>query len=196
MSSQPKKLLSPKEYLAIERDVETKHEYYRGEMFLMSGATRAHNQITFNLAGTLSFQLKDRDCTAYVSDMRVKVSPSGLYTYPDGVVTCEAPEFEDEQLDTLLNPQVVIEVLSDTTEKYDRGKKFEHYRQIESLREYVLVSQDHPHIERFMPGADGRWALDEASGLEATLVLPTVDCQLHLADVYAKVQFPPEKATH
>ena len=121
--------------------------------------------------------------------MRVKVTASGLYTYPDVVVTCEKPRFEDDKFDTLLNPQSIIEVLSDTTEKYDRGKKFELYRQIESLREYALISQDRAHIELFTKGNDGVWSLSEATGLEATISLPTIACELALADVYAKVSW-------
>jgi len=192
MSTQPIPSLTAEQYLAIERNCEQKHEFFRGEMFAMSGATRAHNQITFNLARVLGNQLLDRECTAYVNDMRVNITPTGLYTYPDVIVTCEEPMFEDGQLDTLLNPQVIIEVLSESTEKYDRGKKFEHYRQIHSLTDYVLVSQDHAQIERFTRQQDDQWLLSEASGLGATLGLPAVDCQLVLADIYAKVEFPPE----
>lgn len=194
MSTQPKRLSSPDEYLAIERDVPGKHEFYRGEMFAMGGASTEHNQITFNLAGTLHSQLKNRDCFAYVNDMRVKVSPTGLYTYPDVVVTCDKPQFEDKVLDTLLNPQAIIEVLSDTTEKYDRGKKAEQYRQIESLREYGLVAHDRPHLELFTREDDGIWRLTEASGLEASIELPLIGCRLNLADVYAKVEFSPAGA--
>jgi Uma2 family endonuclease len=158
-------------------------------MFAMGGANTEHNQITFNLAGTLHLLLKDRNCFAYVNDMRVKVSATDLYTYADVVITCEKPQFEDKVFDTLLNPQAIIEVLSDTTEKYDRGKKAEHYRQIESLREYMLVAHDRPHVELFTRGDDGAWRLTEASGLDASIELPTIACRLSLADVYAKVAF-------
>ena len=190
MSSQAVPQLTSQEYLAIERDSEQKHEFYRGEMFAMSGASIAHNTISVNLTASLHAQLKDGDCQVFVNDMRVQVQSTGLYTYPGAIVTCEQPQFEDDQFDTLLNPQVIIEVLSDSTEKYDRGKKFEHYRQIESLREYILIAQDHPQIERFSRQKDLHWLLDEASGLDAVLHLPTVDCTLKLTDVYAKVQFP------
>ncbi len=190
MSAHPQRLLSPDEYLAIERDVPGKHEYYRGEMFAMGGASREHNLITGNIAAALHAQFATRACESYQNDMRVKVSPSGLYTYPDVVVTCEQPRFEDKVLDTLLNPQAIIEVLSDTTEKYDRGKKFEHYRQIESLREYMLVAHDRPHVELFSRQDDGVWRLTEATGLESSMELPTIACRLALADVYAKVELP------
>jgi Uma2 family endonuclease len=114
MSPEPKRLLTAEQYLAIERDVPGKHEFFRGEMFAMGGASTEHNQITFNLAGTLHPLLKDRNCFAYVNDMRVKISATGLYAYPDAVITCEKPQFEDKVLDTLLNPQAVVEVLSDS----------------------------------------------------------------------------------
>jgi Uma2 family endonuclease len=195
MSARPKRLLTPEEYLAIERDVPGKHEYYRGEMFAMGGASREHNLITGNVAAALHALLAKRPCESYHNDMRVKVSATGLYTYPDVVVTCEKPRFEDPVLDTLLNPQAIVEVLSDSTEKYDRGKKAEHYRQLESLREYLLVSHDRPHVELFTREEDGVWRLTEATGLEGSIELPTIACRLSLADVYAKVEFPPPGAS-
>lgn len=189
MSAQPKRLLTPEEYLAIERDIEAKHEFYRGEMFAMGGASFAHTQITIAASATLYDQLKNGKCHVSANDLRVKVSASGLYTYPDVVVTCEKPRFEDDKFDTLLNPQSIIEVLSDTTEKYDRGKKFELYRQIESLREYALISQDRAHIELFTRGDDGHWRLSEATGLDAAIEMAAIGCRLALADVYAKVSW-------
>jgi Uma2 family endonuclease len=190
MSPQPVSRLTSQEYLVSERDSEQKHEFYRGEMFAMGGASFAHNQITTNIGTLVNTLLRNRDCAVTLNDLRVKITATGLYTYPDVVVTCESPKFEDEESDTLLNPQVIMEVLSKSTESYDRGKKFEHYRQIESLREYVLVAQDRPQIERFSRQADRHWLLDEASGLDAALHLTTIDVTLKLADVYAKVQFP------
>jgi Uma2 family endonuclease len=191
MSAPPKRLLTPEEYLAIERDVQQKHEFYRGEMFAMGGASKEHNQITFNLAGALHAHLKNRNCAAFVNDMRVKVSATGLYVYPDVVVTCQNPQFEDDVLDTLLNPQVIIEVASDSTEVYDRTKKVKHYQQIESLKEYLLVAQKWPQIDRFARGEDGLWTVNIADGLEGVLGVPAIDCRLHLAEVYAKVELPP-----
>jgi Uma2 family endonuclease len=190
MSPQPVSRLTSQEYLVSERDSEQKHEFYRGEMFAMGGASFAHNQITTNIGTLVNTLLRNRDCAVTLNDLRVKITATGRYTYPDVVVTCESPKFEDEQFDTLLNPQVIMEVLSNSTESYDRGKKFEHYRQIESLREYVLVAQDHPQIERFSRQEDRHWLFDEASGLDAALHLTTIDVTLKLADVYAKVQFP------
>lgn len=195
MPTAPRRRYTEAEYLAIERDLESKHEYHRGEMFAMSGASRQHNRITFNLAGLLHNQIKDRPCEAYVNDMRVKVESTDLYTYPDVVIPCSEPRFLDREVDTLLNPQVIIEVLSESTEKLDRGKKFEHYRTIPSLREYVLISQDHAHIERFALNERDQWELNDATGLEAAIELTAVGCRLPLGEVYAKVEFEPGPET-
>jgi len=191
MSTSPKRLLTPEQYLAIERDVPQKHEYYRGEMFAMSGATREHNLISGNIAASLHAQLRSGPCESYQNDMRVKVTSAGLYTYPDVVVTCQKPRFEDDVLDTLLNPQVIFEVLSRSTEGYDRGKKFSMYRQLESLREYLLISHDRPQVDHYLLGADGVWGLTGVEGLDAAIELPTINCRLTLADVYEKVELPP-----
>ena len=137
MSTVPKSVMSEAEYLAFERQSRDKHEFYLGETFAMAGASRRHNLITLNIGGELRDRLKDRRCEAYVGDMRVRVKPNGLYTYPDVVVVCGDPEFLDSDVDTLLNPTLLIEVLSDSTEKNDRGTKFKQYRQIPSLREYI-----------------------------------------------------------
>jgi Uma2 family endonuclease len=191
MSIAPQRRYTEAEYLAIERDLETKHEFYRGEIFAMSGASRQHNRITVNVSAILHEQLKNRNCEHYTNDMRVKVESTTLYTYPDVVITCHEPRFLDKEVDTLLNPQVIIEVLSDSTEKYDRGKKFELYRHISTLREYILVSQDHAHIDRFALNEQGQWVLNDATGLEASIELTAIACRLPLAEVYAKVEFEP-----
>jgi len=192
MSAVPEQRLSAEQYLAIERKSEVRHQYYDGEMFAMGGASREHNRISMNIGPDLNHQLRARPCEPFMIDMRVKVDPSGLYTYPDIVVVCDGAEFEDEHVDTLLNPQVIIEVLSETTESYDRGKKFEHYRRLQSLTDYLLVSQDEPHIEHFAKNADGHWVLSEATGLDMAVELPTIHCRLALKDVYAKVEFTGE----
>ena len=142
MSAIPKPSLTPQEYLARERRATEKSEYYRGEIFAMAGASFEHSLIKDNLARESGNQLKDKPCRVITSDLRIKVNATGLYTYPDAVIVCDEPKFEDAQVDTLLNPRVIVEVLSDSTEKYDRGGKFAHYRQIPSLQEYVLVAQD------------------------------------------------------
>src|SRR5438045_3140164 len=147
MSLQPKTYLTPDRYLAIEREADYKSEYFGGEMFMMAGASEQHNLITTNVVREFSTQLKGRPCKAYANDMRVKVAPTGLFTYPDVVVACGDIHFDDEQKDTLTNPTVIIEVLSKSTEAYDRGEKFVHYRRLDSLQEYLLVSQDQYRIE-------------------------------------------------
>ncbi len=191
MSTAEKRFISPQDYLTIERASEIRHEYYNGEMFAMSGATRAHNVIAGNIFRRLLEQFEDRDCEAYMADMRVKVDRKGLYTYPDVVTACD-PKFEDEEFDTLINPRVIVEVLSKSTEGYDRGTKFEIYRRLPSLQDYVLVSQDKMHIEHFQRQPDGRWILEEFDAPERTLAFETSNCILQVADVYTKVSFNKE----
>ena len=189
MSTVPKKRLTEAEYLARERAADFKSEFYRGEMFAMAGASREHNLITMNLGTALNTQLRDTDCEVYPSDMRVKVSPTGLYTYPDVTVACDQPRFEDEQSDTLVNPLVIVEVLSESTEAYDRGAKFEQYRRIDSFREYLLVAQDRVHLEHFSRQDDGNWLLREYSELTTKVKLESISCEVSLVDVYLKMNF-------
>lgn len=179
--------LTPQQYLDRERAAEYKSEFYDGEVFAMVGASRKHNLISANLVRELSAHLKGQSCEVYPSDMRVKVSPTGLYTYPDVVVVCDEPQFEDAELDTLLNPTLLCEVLSESTADYDRGRKFGHYRKLDSLKEYVLVDQNEPHVEHFIRQPDDQWVLSEVDGPEATLVLPSIDCRIPLAEIYHKV---------
>jgi len=193
MSALAKPRLTPEEYLARERKAEFKSEYFAGETFAMAGATRPHTLVVANLVRRLGNQLESRPCEVYPTDMRVKVAPTGLYTYPDIAVVCGRPQFEDENEDNLLSPTVLIEVLSESTEKYDRGKKFEHYRRIGSLREYVLVAQDECRVERFERQPDGAWLLSVMDRMEDTLKLPAIGCELPLAEIYDKVQFPDER---
>lgn len=188
MSLQTRRRFTPEEYLALERRSDTKSEYFAGEIFAMGGASRWHNLIVTNCVRELSLQLKGRPCRVYPSDMRVKVSPTGLYTYPDVVVACGAEQFDDEQKDTLLNPIVLIEVLSESTEAYDRGGKFEQYRKLDSLTEYLLIAQDKPHVEHYVRQADGQWLFSDVSGLDGVVRLPSIECSLALAEVYDKVE--------
>lgn len=183
---------STEEYLGLERRSETKSEFHDGQIFAMTGASREHNLINVNVSRELSRQLKGRPCEAYAADMRVKAAESRSYHYPDFTVVCGMPRFEDDHFDTLLNPTLVIEVLSPSTESYDRGGKFASYRKIESLREYVLVAQEVPRIERFQRTAEG-WVLTEAEGLDATLTLDAIGCSLSLREVYEKVLSDPEE---
>jgi Uma2 family endonuclease len=189
VSTQPKVRLTPQEYLALERKAEIKSEYFDGEMFAMSGVMREHSSIVVNITTELNIQFMDRPCEVHGPDMRVKVSATGLYTYPDIAAVCGEPEFEDEHLDTFINPQLIIEVLSDSTESYDRGKKFAHYRAIDSLREYVLVSQTECRIERFSRQDDGNWLYSENTDPGGSIELTSVACRLSLSRVYQKVDF-------
>jgi Uma2 family endonuclease len=188
MASHPKSTYTPEVYLELDRRSEFKNEYFKGEIFAMTGASRKHNLITFNISVLLGPQLKSRQCEAYASDIRVKVKSSGLYSYPDVVVVCGAPIFEDKETDTLTNPTVIIEVLSRSTEGYDRGEKSLHYRKLGSLSEYLLVSQDKAHIEHFFRQSDSQWLFSEADGLEAVIDLTSINCKLAMADVYDKVE--------
>lgn len=188
MSAVPESYLTPEEYLSIERKAEYKSEYSGGEMYAMSGASREHNLISLNIASELRAQLRGRPCETYASDMRVRIFPPRRYVYPDVVVVCGEAEFEEDGVDTLVNPRVIVEVLSYSTESYDRGTKLGWYRRIESLQEYVLVSQDTPHIERYVKRAEG-WVLTDTDGLEATVRLESIDCEISLTDIYDRVTF-------
>jgi Uma2 family endonuclease len=189
MSSYPANYISPEEYLAFERNASNKNEYFDGEVFAMSGASPEHVLIVTNVVAEFRQQLKPRPCTVYSTDLRIKVSPTGLYTYPDVVVLCGEAKFDDAQKDTLLNPTLIIEVLSDSTKDYDRGGKFEHYRTLESLLEYILIAQDKPHVEQFVKQADKRWLLSETNNVSDTIYLPSIDCSLALVEIYDKVKF-------
>jgi Uma2 family endonuclease len=189
MSTQPKTFLTPEQYLEIERKAEYKSEYYEGEMFAMAGAREAHNLVAGNLYASAHRQLRGHPCRTYSNDMRVRVSASGLYTYPDVVVVCDEPRFLDEQRDTLLNPTLVVEVLSPTTEAYDRGRKFEHYRSLESLKEYLLIASARVGAELFARQPSGQWLLTAATRPENAIELQSGACRIALADIYEKVEF-------
>ncbi len=183
-----KLLLTPEEYLVMEREADFKSEFRNGNIVMMPGASRQHNLITVNIASGLHIQLINRACEVYTNDMRVKVSESGLYTYPDVVVVCDEPRFEDGYFDTLLNPTVIVEVLSPSTENYDRNEKFMSYQAFESLQEYILISQHGIHVEQYMRQEDG-WILREYSSLDDMFQIASIECQLALRAIYAKVQF-------
>jgi len=180
---------TPAEYLKLERAAETKSEYLNGQIVGMTGASRAHNYITLNVGAEFREKLRGSGCRTFVSDMRVRVRRTGLYTYPDVIVACPPLYFEDAEVDTLLNPVVIAEVLSPSTEAYDRGKKFAQYRQVDSLQEYVLVAQDEARVERFV--RQGKlWVLSEVTGLDAVLSLEAINCTVRLADIYEGVELP------
>jgi Uma2 family endonuclease len=183
-------LVSPEEYLARERRADEKHEYRDGEIVPMSGATREHVLIATNILFELEGQLRHRDCFVYSTDLRVRTSQSRLFTYADVAVVCGEPQVDnDEHQDVLLNPDLLIEVLSSSTRDYDRGEKFARYRTVESLREYVLVDQETPHVEHFARQPDGRWILSETDDAEAVIELTSVEVELSLPETYHKVDF-------
>jgi len=185
--------ISPEEYLRRERQAEYKSEYLNGEIFAMGGASEVHNLIAGNIFGELRQQLKERSCRVYISDMRVKVHSVGLYTYPDVVIVCGEPEFEDNEFDTLLNPTVLIEVLSKSTERYDRIAKTSYYRTIDSLAAHLLVAQDEIRLEQYSRQPDGQWLFSEYLTLDAVVDLASIECTLKLSDVYDRITFEPKR---
>jgi Uma2 family endonuclease len=181
--------LSPEEYLAFERASEQRHEYADGEIFAMAGGTREHSLTATNLVGELRAALRGRRCEVHGSDLRIKIPSTGRYVYSDGVVVCGQPLFEDETRDTLLNPLVVIEVLSDLSEAYDRGDKFAQYQSIPSIKDYVLASQKAERIEHFRRLPDGTWLL-RILGPGDRLVLESTPCEIAVDDAYLQVFAP------
>lgn len=187
MVSQLTTQISPEEYLELDRKSEARNEYLKGEVFATTGASLKHNLITVNIITELRQQLKQTDCKILASDMRVGVSDAQLYTYPDVLVFCGEPQLEDEQFDTLLNPCLIVEVLSKSTAAYDQEIKFGYYRTIESLTEYLLIAQDKHHVTQYVKQPDGRWLLADIRGLESRVELASVPCTLALSEVYDRV---------
>ncbi len=188
MAVQTQERLSVEDYLALERQADTRSEYLDGERFAMSGASVRHNRIVRNVVAALHGQLKTGDCEVFANDLRVRIPATDLYTYPDVVVLCGEPELDDRDPDTLLNPTLIIEVLSKSTQDYDRGSKFAHYRTLATLSDYVLMSQDRVHVEHFARQPTGQWLLTELERIEEGLDLPSIGCRLQLADAYHKVR--------
>lgn len=178
--------LTIQEYLTLERQAETRSDYLDGEMFAMSGASRKHNLISGNVFAALHGQLAGRNCEIYAADMRVR-TPGDLFTYPDVAAVCGEPRFEDEEVDTLLNPVLIIEVLSKSTEAYDRLTKLDHYRMISSVTEIVLVAQDRPRIEHWRRQGDGQWLVEDIEDLGRTIELASIHCRLPLETIYQRV---------
>jgi Uma2 family endonuclease len=182
---------SPEEYLAFERGTDARHEYLDGHVYAMAGESIEHSRICVNVAGELRSRLKGRPCEVLSPNMKVVTSPSGLFSYPDVVVICGEPQFYDERRDILTNPTVVFEVLSPSTESYDRGEKFLRYRtQIETLREYVLVSQHRPLVEHYVRQPDASWSYTAASSMAEAVDLISIDCRLPLSEIYDRIVFP------
>jgi len=189
MSTGPKHFITPEEYLNRERQAEHRSEYYRGEMFAMAGASANHNLIVLNTGSHLREQLKSKPCRVYPSDLKLRVEATGLFTYPDLSIVCGEPRLESDHGDVLLNPVVLVEVLSDSTEAYDRGKKFEHYRTIPSLQHYILITQDRHSIDCFTRSNGESWNLTSCKGLSGKITLEAIECELLGSEVYDKVVF-------
>jgi len=188
MSALEKTYITPEQYLEWERHAEFKSEYYGGEIFAMAGASEAHNLIAGNIFALLWTQMRGRPCKTYASDMRVQVPRTNLYTYPDVTVVCGPVQFSDTKQDSVRNPSVIFEVLSPSTEDYDRGEKFALYRNCPTLSDYLLVSQERMRVEHHHRLGDGTWVMSEAVGLKAQIKLESISCELRLADVYERVE--------
>lgn len=195
MSIQPKRRLTPEEYLEIERQADHKSEYFNGEMFAFAGASENHVDIVGNINALFHAQLRNKKCKAYSNDMRAKVCITGLYTYPDVVVVSGQRKFEDDHRDTLLNPIMIVEVLSPSTENYDRGTKFEHYRTIDSLSDYILVAQDKIHVEHYVRQSDRCWLFSEVKSINDKFQIKSIECQLALEEIYEKVEMDKNSKT-
>jgi Uma2 family endonuclease len=187
MSTPPKPHLSPEEYLELERKAEFKSEYFQGEMVAMTGFSLVHNLVAGNTLAVLWQQLRPGPCEVLPSNMRLHVRETGLFTYPDVVAYCGEPQLLDEQMDTLLNPILIVEVLSPSTEAYDRGRKFHQYQLIESLQDYLMVCSDRVHADLHTREPAGRWRLSWGDRMEDTLELPSVGCLVKLSDLYEGV---------
>ncbi len=180
---------TPEEYLALERHAEFKSEYIDGRIVAMTGASAPHNRIAGSVHAELRARFRNRPCEAFIGDMRVQIGERRRYTYPDVVAVCDEPKFQDGTLDTLMNPVLIVEVLSPTTEAYDRGEKFQHYRSIQTLQEYVLIAQDKPLVEQFVRHGEF-WHIGSVTGLDASLELASVGCTIPLREIYERVKFP------
>jgi len=189
MSVIPETGVSYEEYLTRERSGKFKSEFYRGELFAMVGGSPRHNAIGVNLVVALRNRLRGTTCRPCNSDQRIRIPANGLATYPDVSIVCGELQLDEQDRDAITNPVALFEVLSKSTERYDRGKKFDLYRPLESLKEYVLVAQDEPHVERFLRQDDGSWVLNVIKGADATLSLESVNCKLPLSEIYEDVEF-------
>jgi Uma2 family endonuclease len=189
MSAQPQTRLTEEEYLAIERAAEFKSEYYDGHMYAMSGGSASHAQIIGNLTRELGAALRQKPCSVMPNDLRVRVSPDRFYTYPDVAIVCGPMRFADDQKDTLLNPTLLIEVLSHSTENRDRGFKFDRYREIDSVEEYALVSQFEARVEVFRRQASNQWLFSVFAGLESSCAFDSAGETVSLAEIYHRIEF-------
>ncbi len=194
MSALPQPRYSVEEYIELDKNSEGRYEYFDGVVVELSGASLNHNRIVRNLIRNLENQLDGSDCEVLPADMRLKVPAAFPYRYPDVVVVCGEPVIEETQgLDLLVNPLLIIEVLSPTTEAYDRGLKFSAYQTIASFREYLLVAQDRPHVVQYVRQPNDKWLRSEVTGLDGELTLETINCTLALREIYERVKFQPEE---
>jgi len=189
MSFRPTTFVSPEEYLEQERLADCKSEYFQGEVFAMAGASPRHVWIVANIVAEFRQQLKGKPCRVSASDLRLRVTPGGLYTYPDVMVICGDAQFADDQKDTVLDPVLIVEVLSESTRDYDRGRKFQHYRQLPSLIEYLMIEQDQPHIEHLTRQPENHWDFVELDDLAQSIELTSIGCVLPLTEVYDKIEW-------
>ncbi|HEV7893759.1 MAG TPA: Uma2 family endonuclease [Pyrinomonadaceae bacterium] len=189
MTTQTVTYVTPDEYLAAERLSETRSEYLDGGVYPMTGGTANHIRIVSNIDTQLNIQLDDRPCDIFPIDMKVRLPGSRKFFYPDVVVVCGELQYHDSRKDIITNPDLVVEVLSPSTEAFDRGAKFEAYQTIDSLKEYLLFSQDKPRVEQFVRNGDGKWTYAAVEGLESSLALPSIECTLNLSAVYKRVEF-------
>ena len=195
MSAIPKKVFTEAEYLEFERISEQKHEFYNGELFAMAGASRQHNIVKENLSIEIGSRLKGGPCLTLSGDQRVKMDRARHYTYPDFIIVCGQPQYDNVDPDALINPQVIVEILSQSTEAYDRGVKFRHFQRIRSVREYVLISQDKMQVERFVRQPDETWVLTTFDDPIGDFSLSTVAVSIPLADVYRSVELPADSGS-
>lgn len=184
MAQPATKYLTEKEYLTFERSALDKHEYYQGEIFAMSGASFKHNLIESNLRLALGTFLKGKKCNEFGSNLRVHIPSNTLYTYPDIIVLCDEPDFVDEEFDSITNPSILIEILSPSTANYDRGAKFELYRDIATLNEYILVDSKTIHVVVYARNDDNTWTLSETKNPNDNIKLPSIDFAITIADIY------------
>ena len=181
--------ISEEEYLEKERAATEKHEYYRGEIFAMSGASLNHTIISMNCSGELHYELKEKECLPYGSDLRIHIPKNSLYTYPDMSIICGKPNLTDDKFDTATNPSVIIELLSKSTRNYDKGEKFTLYREIESLQEYLLIDTEKIYVEKHIRNADNSWTLTENKSIKDSVFISTNKYDFMLEDIYKGVDF-------
>lgn len=185
------KLYSPEEYLEFERAAEVRHEYLDGEVFEMAGESLAHSRICVNISREISLRLKGTRCEALSPNMKVRAETRGLFAYPDLSIVCGEPEFHDTKNDVLLNPKVIVEVLSPSTQRYDQTKKFFRYRkEIPSLSDYILIYQDMAFIEHHEKLLDGKWAFNVVEGLNEIFALTSIGCEIPMSEIYDRVKLP------